>query len=45
MRFAQLRAAAALVGVSQAFLLPPEISAEDTDIIKTLPFEDAVAID
>jgi len=47
MRFAQLRAAAALLSVSQtlAFLLPPEISAEDTDIIKTLPFEDAVAID
>jgi hypothetical protein len=47
MRFAPLRAAAALVAVPQAlaFLLPPEISAADTDIIKTLPFEDAVAID
>jgi len=35
----------AAFAVADAFLLPPEISAADTDIIKTLPFEDAVAID
>lgn len=44
MRFSQLGVVAALA-VADAFLLPPEISAADTDLIKTLPFEDAVAID
>jgi hypothetical protein len=44
MRFSQLGVVAALA-VADAFLLPPSISAADTDIIKTLPFEDAVAID
>jgi len=33
------------VAVGQGFLLPPTISPADKDIIKTLPFEDAVAID
>ncbi|KAH6718482.1 hypothetical protein DL95DRAFT_389950 [Leptodontidium sp. 2 PMI_412] len=41
---AQLGAVAALAGLSQAFLVPPEISTADTDIIKTLPFESAVGI-
>ncbi|KAH8773043.1 hypothetical protein BGZ57DRAFT_855331 [Hyaloscypha finlandica] len=44
MRFSQLGVVAALA-VADAFLLPPEISAADTDIINTLPFEDAVTID
>jgi hypothetical protein len=44
MRFSQIGVVAALA-VADAFLLPPEISAADTDIIKTLPFEDAVAVD
>lgn len=44
MHFSSLGVVAALA-VADAFLLPPEISAADTDIIKTLPFEDAVAID
>jgi hypothetical protein len=44
MRFSQLGVVAALA-VADAFLLPPAISAADTDIVKTLPFEDAVAID
>jgi hypothetical protein len=44
MRFSLLGFVAALT-VADAFLLPPELSAADTDIIKTLPFEDAVAID
>jgi hypothetical protein len=45
MRYSQLSAAAACVAVSSAFLLPPEISEADIDIIKTLPFEDAIGID
>ena len=44
MRFSQLGVVAALA-VADAFLLPPSISAADTDILKTLPFEDAVAVD
>jgi hypothetical protein len=44
MRFSLLGVVAALA-VADAFLLPPEISAADSDIIKTLPFEDAVPID
>ncbi|KAN0089418.1 hypothetical protein V8E51_019678 [Hyaloscypha variabilis] len=45
MRFTQLGVVAALAVAADAFLLPPEISAADTDIINTLPFEDAVAVD
>lgn len=45
MHLTQVGAVAALFVVSEAFLLPPEISSADKDIIKTLPFEDAVAID
>lgn len=45
MRYSQLSAVAACVAVSSAFLIPPEISEADIDIIKTLPFEDAVGID
>jgi hypothetical protein len=45
MRFSQLSAVASVVAAAQAFLLPPEISEADIDIIKTLPFEDAVGID
>lgn len=44
MRFIQAGAAAALLGLSSAFLLPPTISEADKDIITTLPFEDAVDI-
>lgn len=44
MRFTQAGAAAALFGLSSAFLLPPTISEADKDIITTLPFEDAVDI-
>jgi hypothetical protein len=45
MLFRQLGALAALVRLASAFLLPPAISEADTDIIKTLPFEDAIAMD
>lgn len=45
MRFSQLGAVAALGVVSQAFLIPPTISEADTDVIKTLPIENAVAMD
>lgn len=45
MQLTQLGAVAALASVSKGFLIPPEISSADTDIIKTLPFEDAVGID
>jgi len=45
MRFSKLGAVAALGVVSQAFLLPPTITPADNEIVKTLPFEDAVAID
>lgn len=45
MHFAQAGAVVALFGLSQAFLIPPEISPADTDIVNTLPFEDAVSID
>jgi hypothetical protein len=45
MRFTQAGAAAALLSVSYSFLLPPTISQADTDIINTLPFEDATTID
>jgi hypothetical protein len=45
MRYSRLSAVAACVAVSSAFLLPTEISNADIDIIKTLPFEDAVSID
>ncbi|KUJ09857.1 uncharacterized protein LY89DRAFT_740920 [Mollisia scopiformis] len=45
MRFTQAGAVAALFGLSQSFLIPPEITSSDADIIKTLPFEDAVIID
>jgi hypothetical protein len=44
MRFTQLGAASALVAAVQAFLLPPTITEADSDIINTLPFEDAVSI-
>jgi hypothetical protein len=44
MRFTQLGAATALVAATQAFLLPPTITSADSDIINTLPFEDAVDI-
>jgi hypothetical protein len=44
MRLAQLGAATALVAVSQAFLLPPTITSADKNIIKALPFKDAVSI-
>ncbi|PBP21789.1 hypothetical protein BUE80_DR007153 [Diplocarpon rosae] len=43
MRFTQLGALAAVAGV-QGFLVPPEISKTDSDIINTLPFEDAVGL-
>ena len=45
MLFTRFEVGAALLAVGQAFLLPPTISSADKDIIKTLPFEDAVAID
>ena len=45
MRVPRIQAGAALLAVGQAFLLPPVISSADTDIVKSLPFEDAVAID
>lgn len=45
MRYSQLTAIAACVTASSAFLLPPSISESDIDIIKTLPFEDAIGID
>lgn len=45
MRFTQAGAVAALLSASSAFLLPPTISQADTDIISTLPFEDATTID
>jgi hypothetical protein len=45
MHFAQLRAVAVLATASTAFLLPPTISSSDKDIIQTLPFEQAAAID
>lgn len=35
----------AAFAVADAFLLPPAISTADSEIIKTLPFEDAVGID
>jgi hypothetical protein len=44
MRFSQLGVVAALA-TANAFLLPPSVSSADIDIIKTLPFEDAVAMD
>jgi hypothetical protein len=46
MRFTQLGAATALVAATctQAFLLPPTITEADSDIVNTLPFEDAIGI-
>jgi hypothetical protein len=44
MRFNQAGAAAALFGLSSAFLLPPTISTADKDIITTLPFENGAEI-
>lgn len=38
-------AAVTAFAIADAFLLPAEISAADTDIIKSLPFEDAVSAD
>ncbi|KAK0105123.1 hypothetical protein ONS95_004515 [Cadophora gregata] len=45
MFIAQLGAVAALASLSRGFLIPPEISSADTDVIKTLPFEDAVGME
>ncbi|KAE8442603.1 hypothetical protein EG329_003026 [Mollisiaceae sp. DMI_Dod_QoI] len=45
MHFVHAGAIAALFGLSQSFLVPPKISSADKDIVTTLPFEDAVAID
>jgi len=45
MLFTQLGVAAALVSVSSAFLLPPQITKVDKDVINTLPIEDMVATD
>jgi hypothetical protein len=45
MRNIQLGAAVALVATTQAFFIPPIITSVDDDIINTLPFEDAMAIE
>lgn len=45
MHFAQAGTVAALLSLSYSFLLPPTISQADTDIVNTLPFEDATTID
>jgi len=43
--FNALLYAASFAAVSQAFLIPPSISAADIDVIHSLPFEDAVGAD
>ncbi|CAL3973057.1 hypothetical protein PZA11_005392 [Diplocarpon coronariae] len=43
MRGLQLGALAAAAGV-QGFLIPPEVSKKDTDIVNSLPFEDALGV-
>lgn len=45
MYFSQVAAAAAVAHIANAILLPPTISSSDSDIINTLPFEDAVTAD
>ena len=45
MHFSQLGAVVALAAISQAFLLPPTVSPADSDIIKTLPVDAAIAAD
>jgi len=42
---AQLWAIASAITAVTAILLPPDVSSSDTDIINTLPFEDAIDID
>ena len=44
MRFTLLAAATALLPATSGFLVPPTIASADSDIINTLPFEDAVGI-
>jgi hypothetical protein len=43
MHFTKAGAVTALAGLGQAFLLPPTIHSADSEIVNTLPFEDAVA--
>jgi hypothetical protein len=45
MHFTQAGAVAALFALSNSFLIPPEVSSSDTDVVNTLPFEDAASID
>jgi len=45
MHFSQLGAVAALAAIGQAFLLPPTISKEDSEIVNTLPFDTETPID
>jgi predicted small lipoprotein YifL len=43
MYFTKAGAVTALAGLGQAFLLPPTIHSADSEIVNTLPFEDAIA--
>ncbi len=45
MLFRELAVVAALATVVPAFLIPPALSQADSDMITTLPFEDAIAMD
>ncbi|KAI9743381.1 MAG: hypothetical protein M1818_003227 [Claussenomyces sp. TS43310] len=45
MMFKPLLAGVGFAALSQAFLLPPSVSFDDTDIVNTLPFEDAAGLD